>query len=188
MHCQRPEQHFWSNQNQNQCNVALILSCTSWFIFTFCWVYLHSHMVAYSWVQNVDLANHVSSVFIHCFAWELRRIFCNVFLNLIVLQTRESLQKRRFIPNTTASLPTHTFYGSKLRQNFKFSMVMLSKSPKHLKTNFMISKTVQIGCSLLNFHIKKFLFSKTLPLELRLQDLINLTRSEQNVLFFPHKM
>ena len=182
MHYQRPEQHFWSNQNQNQCNVALILSCTSRFIFTFCWVYLHSHMVAYSWVQNVDLANHVSSVFIHCFAWELRRIFCNVFLNLIVLQTRKSLQKRRFIPNTTASLPTHTFYGSKLRQNFKFSMVMLNKPPKIFR---IISWA---DPRMLNFLIKKFLFSKTMLLEIRLQDLIHLARSEQNVLFFPHKM
>ena len=187
MHCQRPEQHFWSNQNQNQCNVALILSCTSRFIFTFCWVYLHSHMVAYSWVQNVDLANHVSSVFIHCFAWELRRIFCNVFLNLIVLQTRKSLQKRRFIPNTTASLPTHTFYGSKLRQNFKFWMVMLNKSPKIFRT---ISRAdfKNSSASMLNFHIKQFVFSKTMLLEIRLQDLIHLAGSERNVLFFPHKM
>ena len=187
MHCQRPEQHLWSNQNQNQCNVALILSCTSWFIFTFCWVYLHSHMVAYSWVQNVDLANHVSSVFIHCFAWELRRIFCNVFLNLIVLQTRKSLQKRRFIPNTTASLPTHTFYGSKLRQNFKFWMVMLNKLPKIFRK---ISRAdfKNSSARILNFHIKKILFSKTMLLEIRLQDLIHLARSEQNVLFFPHKM
>ena len=162
--------------------------CTTWFIhsYTFYWVYLSHSLIFLG--PNCGTGQSCEFSFIHWCAWELRRIFCNVFLNLIVLQTRKSLQKRRFIPNTTASLPTHTFYGSKLRQNFKFSMVMLSKSPKHLKTNFMISKTVQIGCSLLNFHIKKFLFSKTLPLELRLQDLINLTRSKQNVLFFPHKM
>ena len=148
---------------------------------------IHFHILLSLSTKSQVMANHVSSVFIHCFAWELRRIFCNVFLNLIVLQTRKSLQKRRFIPNTTASLPTHTFYGSKLRQNFKFWMVMLNKSPKIFRT---ISRAdfKNSSASMLNFHIKQFVFSKTMLLEIRLQDLIHLARSEQNVLFFPHKM
>ena len=134
MHCQRPEQHFWSNQNQNQCNVALILSCTSWFIFTFCWVYLHSHMVAYSWVKNVDLANHVSSVFIHCFAWELRRIFCNVFLNLIVLQTGKSLQKKKIYPqHNCLSANTHFFTAANCAKISSFRWLCWSSRQKSIE-------------------------------------------------------
>ena len=89
-------------------------------------------------------------------------------------------KKKIYPQHNCLSANTH-FYGSKLRQNFKFSMVMLNKPPKIFRTaSWADFKTS--SARMLNFQIK------TMLLEIRLQDLINLARSEQNVLFFPHKM
>ena len=95
-------------------------------------------------------------------------------------------KKKIYPQHNCLSANTH-FYGTKLRQNFKFGMVVLNKSPKIFRT---ISRAdfKNSSASMLNFHIKQFLFSQTMLLEIRLQDLIHLARNEQNVLFFPHKM
>ena len=96
-------------------------------------------------------------------------------------------KKKIYPQHNCLSANTHFFTAANCAKISSFGWLCWTSRQKSLEQfQELISKTVQLVCSI--FTLNSFFFSQTMLLEIRLQDLINLARSEQNVLFFPHKM